>query len=61
MPPAEPLFFESAAYFRQWLELNHDKADALLVAFWKKGSGRPSIDWPEARDQALLRLDRRRA
>ena len=25
----------------------------LLVGFWKKASGRPSIDWPQARDQAL--------
>jgi uncharacterized protein YdeI (YjbR/CyaY-like superfamily) len=25
----------------------------LLVGFWKKGSGKPSIDWPQARDQAL--------
>jgi hypothetical protein len=25
----------------------------LLVGFWKKGSGKPSIDWPQAREQAL--------
>ncbi len=24
-----------------------------MVGFWKKGSGKPSIDWPQARDQAL--------
>ena len=29
------------------------KVDELLVGFWKKGSGKPSIDWPQARDQAL--------
>ena len=23
------------------------------MGFWKKGSGKPSIDWPQARDQAL--------
>ena len=34
----------------------------LLVGFHKKGSGRPSITWPESVDAgALLRLDRRRA
>ena len=32
---------------------NHETAPELLVGFWKKGSGRPSIDWPQARDQAL--------
>ncbi|MGQ0588543.1 MAG: YdeI/OmpD-associated family protein, partial [Sphingosinicella sp.] len=29
------------------------RAPELLVGFWKKGTGRPSIDWPQARDQAL--------
>jgi uncharacterized protein YdeI (YjbR/CyaY-like superfamily) len=50
---AEPTYFATEADFRRWLECNHDKADELLVGFWKKGSGRPSIDWPQARDQAL--------
>jgi len=48
-----PRFFETAADFRRWLERNHDTAGELLVGFWKKNTGRPSIDWPEARDQAL--------
>ncbi len=50
---AKPTFFETAADFRTWLEAEHDKTDELLVGFWKKGSERPSMDWPEARDQAL--------
>ena len=50
---AEPTFFESEADFRRWLAANHETAPELLVGFWKKGSGRPSIDWPQARDQAL--------
>ncbi|HEX6661131.1 MAG TPA: YdeI/OmpD-associated family protein, partial [Sphingomicrobium sp.] len=41
------------ADFRRWLEANHSSATELLVGFWKKGSGKPSIDWPQARDQAL--------
>jgi uncharacterized protein YdeI (YjbR/CyaY-like superfamily) len=51
--PAEPTFFATAADFRRWLEAHHVTAPELLVGFWKKGSGRPSIDWPEARDEAL--------
>ena len=51
--PTEPTFFSSEADFRRWLAANYDSADELLVGFWKKGSGRPSIDWPQARDQAL--------
>ena len=51
--PAEPTFFATEAEFRAWLEANHERAPELLVGFWKKGRGKPSIDWPQARDQAL--------
>ncbi|HEV2818395.1 MAG TPA: YdeI/OmpD-associated family protein [Allosphingosinicella sp.] len=50
---SDPTFFATAADFRRWLEAHHESAPELLVGFWKKGSGRPSIDWPEARDAAL--------
>ena len=49
----EPTFFPTEAEFRRWLEANHETAPELLVGFWKKSSGKPSIDWPQARDQAL--------
>jgi uncharacterized protein YdeI (YjbR/CyaY-like superfamily) len=49
----EPVFFETEADFRRWLEANHGTAAELLVGFYKKASGKPSIDWPQARDQAL--------
>ena len=52
MPP-ETTFFATEADFRSWLQANHATAPELLVGFWKKGSGKPSIDWPQARDQAL--------
>ena len=50
---AKPSFFATEAEFRRWLAAHHDKADELLVGFWKKATGKPSIDWPQARDQAL--------
>jgi uncharacterized protein YdeI (YjbR/CyaY-like superfamily) len=49
----KPTFFATEADFRRWLQANHQTAPELLVGFWKKGSGKPSIDWPQARDQAL--------
>lgn len=49
----KPTFFESPAAFRKWLEKNHEKQSELLVGFYKKDSGRPSITWPESVDQAL--------
>jgi uncharacterized protein YdeI (YjbR/CyaY-like superfamily) len=50
---AEPAFFPTEADFRRWLEANHQTAPELLVGFWKKATGKPSIGWPQARDQAL--------
>ena len=49
----EPLFFKSPQEWRQWLEQNHAGAAELWVGFYKKDSGRPSITWPEAVDEAL--------
>jgi uncharacterized protein YdeI (YjbR/CyaY-like superfamily) len=50
---APGLFFKTPADFRTWLEKNHDKKQELLVGFYKKASGKPSITWPEAVDAAL--------
>ena len=49
----QPTFFATPADFREWFEQNHDTARELLVGFYKKGSGKPSITWPESVDEAL--------
>jgi uncharacterized protein YdeI (YjbR/CyaY-like superfamily) len=49
----DPRFFATPADFRAWLERHHAAADELLVGFWKRHTGKPSVDWPQARDQAL--------
>jgi uncharacterized protein YdeI (YjbR/CyaY-like superfamily) len=46
-------FFSSQAEFRKWLEKNHDTANELFVGFHKKSSGKKSITYPEALDEAL--------
>ena len=46
-------FFESKEAFRAWLEKHHATERELWVGFHRKGSGRPSMTWPEAVDQAL--------
>lgn len=48
-----PVFFSDPSRFRKWLEKNHDKEKELLVGFYKKGSRKPSITWPESVDEAL--------
>jgi uncharacterized protein YdeI (YjbR/CyaY-like superfamily) len=49
----KPRFFPTPGRFRAWLEGNHETSPELLVGFHKKDSGKPSITWPEAVDQAL--------
>lgn len=46
-------FFETPSDFRAWLEEHHETESELLVGFYRKGSGRPSITWPESVEQAL--------
>jgi uncharacterized protein YdeI (YjbR/CyaY-like superfamily) len=49
----KPRFFATAAEFRAWLEQHHADERELWVGFHKKGSGRPSITYPEAVAEAL--------
>jgi len=48
-----PRYFSTEMDFRRWLEQNHATANELVVGFRKVGSGKASITYPEARDQAL--------
>jgi uncharacterized protein YdeI (YjbR/CyaY-like superfamily) len=50
---AAPRYFRSPEAFRKWLEKNHATADELAVGFHKKGTGKPSMTWPESVDEAL--------
>lgn len=49
----KPKFFSNPSQFRAWLQQNHADVQELLVGFYKRDSGKPSITWPEAVDQAL--------
>lgn len=49
----KPRFFRTQEEFGAWLERNYHSADELWVGFYKKSSGRKSITWPEAVDEAL--------
>jgi uncharacterized protein YdeI (YjbR/CyaY-like superfamily) len=48
-----PAFFPTAADFRRWLEANHATAAELWVGYFKVGSGKPSLTWPQSVDEAL--------
>ena len=49
----KPLFFPTPADWRRWLAKHHASAGELWVGFYKRGSGKPSITWPESVDEAL--------
>lgn len=55
MPPElrSPRFFTGPAAWRRWLAAHHASAPELWVGFHKRATGRPSMTWPEAVDQAL--------
>ena len=52
-PTGKPRFFKTPAAFRAWLGKNHAAARELLVGFYKRDSGTPSMTWPESVDAAL--------
>jgi uncharacterized protein YdeI (YjbR/CyaY-like superfamily) len=47
------VFFRSSKAFQRWLEASHQQCEELWVGFYKKSSGKPSITYPEAVDEAL--------
>ena len=49
----KPTFFAKPADFRAWFKKHHKTAPELIVGFYKKDSGKPSITWPESVDEAL--------
>jgi uncharacterized protein YdeI (YjbR/CyaY-like superfamily) len=46
-------FFATPAEWRAWLDQHHESAREVAVGFWKKGSGKASMTWPESVDEAL--------
>jgi uncharacterized protein YdeI (YjbR/CyaY-like superfamily) len=49
----KPTYFLTPGDFRRWLAQNYDQRSELFVGFRKKGSGKRSITYHEALDQAL--------
>ena len=53
MSEPEPIFFSSPQEFYDWLEEHHDSEAEVYVGYWKKHTGKPSLTWSQAVDQAL--------
>jgi len=53
MTTLKATFFATQTEFRDWLEKNHLTQTELLVGYYKVGSKKPSMTWPQSVDQAL--------
>ena len=51
--PAKPIFFKTPAEFRAWLKKHHKTAAEIIVGYYRKSSGKPSMTWQESVDEAL--------
>ena len=49
----EGIYFSSPDEFRAWLEQHHDSAGEVWLGYWKKHTGKPSLTWSQAVDEAL--------
>lgn len=49
----EPIFFNSPAEWRAWLEANHDTASEIWLGIWKARTGKPTVTWANAVREAL--------
>ena len=49
----KPKFFAKPSDFRAWLEEQYNSQDELWVGYYKKGTERPGITWPESVEVAL--------
>jgi uncharacterized protein YdeI (YjbR/CyaY-like superfamily) len=47
------VYFSSPEEFRSWLEEHHETETEVWVGYWKKATGKPSLTWSQAVDQAL--------
>jgi uncharacterized protein YdeI (YjbR/CyaY-like superfamily) len=50
---SDPIFFESPQAFREWLSEHHDSETEVFVGMYKKHTGRQTLSWEDAVDQAL--------
>ena len=49
----KPQLFRTPKELRAWYEANHDGRSELLVGFWKKATGKESVTYQQALDEAL--------
>ena len=51
--PHDIRFFATPSELRDWFDANHETAEELWVGYHRKATGRASVDWSQAVDEAL--------
>lgn len=51
--PHDVRFFATPDELRAWFDANHETEEELWLGYYRKATGRPSVDWPQAVDEAL--------
>ena len=51
--PHDIRFFATPEELRDWFDANHETANELWIGYYRKATGRPSVDWSQAVDEAL--------
>jgi len=53
MEPVEPIWMKTRAHWRRWLERNHGRRPDVWLAYFKAHTGKPSVIYAEAVEEAL--------
>ena len=53
MNEPQPLMFATREEWRGWLEENHARSDGIWLAYYKKDTGKPSVQYEEAVEEAI--------
>lgn len=53
MTEIQPLFFKTQVELRKWFQKNYNKLTEAYIGYYKKGTGKASITWPQSVDEAL--------
>ncbi len=51
--PHDIRYFATPDELRDWFDANHGTADELWLGYYRKSTGRPSVDWPQAVEEVL--------
>lgn len=49
----EQIYFKTSSEWRTWLQENYEKSSGIMLVFYKKQSGKPTLNYEESVEEAL--------